>query len=385
MTDNPERHGPFIPFNRASFVGREEEYVRQALAAGHISGDGAFTKACNTELSTVLAGAPVLLTTSCTHALELAALLIGIKPGDEVILPSFTFVSTANAFALRGARLRFADIRPDTLNVDPGALAAQLGPQTVAVVVVHYAGVACDIDAVSEIAAGHGAAVVEDAAHAIGASHRGRPLGTMGRFAALSFHETKNLTCGEGGAIVLNDAADLERAEIVREKGTNRARFFRGQVDKYTWVDLGSSYLPSDILAAILLGQLEHREEIQARRLQIWERYRAELADWALENGVQLPHVPAETIHPGHIFYMLLPDAECRARMIRHLRSQNILAVFHYVPLHLSPMGLRHGGQPGACPVTESVSERLVRLPLFYSLTPGDQSRVISAVREFST
>lgn len=373
-----------IPFNRPSFVGRETEYAARALKDGHISGDGQFTRDCNKLLEDSLGAAKVLLTTSCTHALELAALLLEIEPGDEVILPSFTFVSTANAFVLRGARPVFADIRPDTLNIDHEHLPDLVTERTRAIVVVHYAGVGCEMDAITPVAEAAGAAIVEDNAHGLFGSYKGRGLGLFGRISTLSFHETKNFTCGEGGALVLNDPADTERAEILREKGTNRSRFFRGLVDKYTWIDVGSSYLPSDLLAAILYAQLEQRGLVQERRRRVWERYQSGLAGWARGNGVQLPQPPIYCEHPSHIFHMLLPTPEARDALIAHLLRQGILAVFHYLPLHLSPMGERFGGKPGDCPVTEDVSARLVRLPMFSELSPADQDSVIEAVMEFA-
>jgi dTDP-4-amino-4,6-dideoxygalactose transaminase len=372
-----------IPFNRPAFEGREREYMAAALDAGHISGNGAFTKQAEAALEQILGVPKVLLTTSCTDALELAALLLDLEPGDEVVMPSFTFVSTANAFALRGARPVFADIREDTLNLDERLLPNLVGERTRAVVPVHYAGVGCEMDEVLRIADEAGAAVVEDNAHGLLGSYRGRLLGTFGRLATQSFHETKNITCGEGGALVLNDPDLVEQAEIIREKGTNRARFLRGQVDKYTWVDLGSSFLPSDLLAAVLCAQLDERESIQLRRGAIWTRYREGLSPWSAEHGVRLPIVPEHTAQPFHMFYLLLPSQGARDRLITHLRERRILAVFHYVPLHLSPMGARYGGRPGDCPVTERVSGCLVRLPFYNQLSASDQDRVLEAVTEF--
>lgn len=372
-----------VPFNRPSFVGHERSYMEVALAAGHISGDGHFTRRCNATLEAVLGVKKALLTTSCTHALELSALLLELQPGDEVVLPSFTFVSTANAFALRGARLVFADVRADTLNIDEDRLTQLVNDKTRAIVVVHYAGVGCEMDDIMSIANAAGADVVEDNAHGLFGCYRGRYLGSFGRFATLSFHETKNFTCGEGGALLLNRTDDIERAEILREKGTNRASFFRGETDKYTWVDVGSSYLPSDLLAAILYAQLERRAAIQQRRAAIWGRYHEGLAGWAAESGVRLPSVPGHCEHTSHIYYLLLPDLEARSRLIDHLRSRGILSVFHYVPLHLSPMGSRYGAMVGDCPVSEDVAERLVRLPIYYELSESEQDYVISSVQEF--
>jgi dTDP-4-amino-4,6-dideoxygalactose transaminase len=371
-----------IPFNRPAVVGDEMAYMQDALARGRISGDGEYTRRCHALLQQQLGAAKVLLTTNCTHALDMTGLLLDLKPGDEVILPSFTFVSTVNAYALRGARPVFADSRPDTLNLDEAQLESLVTPRTRAIVPVHYAGVGCEMDAILDVARRHGLEVVEDNAHGLFGTWRGRLLGSFGAMSTLSFHETKNFTCGEGGALVINDPRFAERAEIVREKGTNRSKFFRGEVDRYTWVDLGSSFLPSDLLAAYLLAQLEKRDEVQARRLAQWDRYRGELADWAAEHGVRLPVVPPHCVHPAHIFYLLLPDVEARQRFIDHLKARRILAVFHYVPLHQSENGRRLGGEQH-CPVAEEIADRLVRLPLYYDLSADDQSRVIEAVRSF--
>jgi len=324
-----------------------------------------------------------LLTTSCTHALDMAALLLDIQPGDEVIIPSFTFVSTVNAFVLRGARPVFADIRPDTLNLDETKLEQLVTPRTKAIAVVHYAGVGCEMDTIMEIANRHGIPVVEDNAHGLFGKYKGKYLGTFGCLATQSFHETKNFTCGEGGALLINDPRYIERAEIIREKGTNRSRFFRGQVDKYTWVDIGSSYLPSDILAAFLYAQLEMREQIQTKRRRIWEYYYKHLQDWARDHGVRLPIVPMHCEQSYHMFYLLLPSLEQRQALIDHLKKQGILAVFHYLPLHLSDMGRRFGGKQGDCPVTEDVSDRLLRLPFYNDLCGEDQERVVEAIKEF--
>lgn len=374
---------PHIPFNRPAVPEASYRYLRQAVDNMHLSGDGPFTKRCHALLERLLDAPKVLLTTSCTHALEMAAILLGVRPGDEVIVPSFTFVSTVNAFVLRGARPVFSDIRPDTLNMDETRLPQLLSHRTRAVVPVHYAGVACEMDAILPIAADAKAAVVEDNAHGLFGRYHGRPLGTFAPLATQSFHETKNLSCGEGGALVINDAELAERAEIVREKGTNRSRFFRGQVDKYTWVDLGSSYLPSDALAALLFAQLEMRERIQARRRHLWDTYAAGLAGWAVESGVFLPHVPPHCDQPAHLFYLLMPTLDDRQNLIAHLRAAGVQATFHYVPLHLSEMGVRFGGRPGDCPVTEAASDRLVRLPLFLDLSDEDQARVIRLVKAF--
>ncbi len=372
-----------IPFNRPALVGDEFQYMAQALEAGHISGDGAFTRKCHALLEGLLPVPRALLTTSCTHALEMTALLLEIAPGDEVILPAFTFVSSVNAFVLRGARPVFADIRPDTLNLDETQLARLITPRTRAIVVVHYAGVGCEMDAILAVAGAHGIPVIEDNAHGLFGAYRGRALGTFGTFSTQSFHETKNVTCGEGGALLINDVAYSERAEILREKGTDRSRFFRGQVDKYGWIDIGSSYLPSDLLAAFLYAQLEARERIQATRQRIWTTYNTALQPWAAQHGVQLPTVPDHCTQAYHMFYLLLPSLVRRQALIAHLRAQGIMSVFHYLPLHLSEMGRRLGGQPGDCPVTEEISDRLLRLPFYYDLTENDQARVISAIQEF--
>lgn len=373
-----------IPFNRASICGDELTNIAQAVATGHISGDGPFTRRCHDLIERSLGVAAVLLTTSGTHALEMAAALLDLHPGDEVIVPSFTFVSTANAFVLQGARPVFADIRKDTLNLDESRLEELITPRTRVIAPVHYAGVGCEMDAIMEIARRHGLAVVEDNAHGLFGRYRGRWLGTFGCLAALSFHETKNFTCGEGGALLINDRALTERAEILREKGTNRSRFFRGQIDKYTWVDVGSSYLPADILAAFLCAQLEKREIIQQRRRRIWDRYYDGLRAWAAQNGVRLPVVPGHCEHSSHLFYLVFPQPELQEAFIRHMRRRGILCVFHYLPLHLSPMGRKLGGLPGQCPVTEWVSDRLVRLPLFHGLTDGEQEEIIAAIHEFT-
>ena len=326
-----------------------------------------------------------LVTTSCTHALEMAAILLNIRPGDEVILPAFTFVSTANAFVIHGARPVFCDIRPDTLNLDESKLEALITPRTRAIVPVHYAGVGCEMDAILEIAGRHGVPVVEDNAHGLFGKYRGRWLGSFGCLATQSFHETKNITCGEGGALLINEDCFEERAEIIREKGTNRARFFRGQVDKYSWVDVGSSYVMSDVLAAFLYGQLDKWREIQAKRKAIWERYDAELADWTAANGVRRPVVPDHCEQAWHMYYLLMPSLEARTAFISRLKAKAITAVFHYLPLNRSEYASRmanDGWQMVECPVTEDVSDRIVRLPFYTSMTDEDQQRVIEVVRE---
>ena len=354
----------------------------EALERGHISGDGEFTRRCAEFLERELGVGRALLTTSCTHALEMAAILLDIAPGDEIVVPDFTFVSTANAFVSRGAVPVFADVRSDTLNLDERLLESKLSRRTRAIVPVHYAGVGCAMEEIAALAGSRGIAVVEDNAHGLFGRRAGRPLGTWGELATLSFHETKNFHCGEGGALLINDERYVARAEVIREKGTDRKRFFRGEVDKYTWVDIGSSYLPSDLLAAYLYGQLEQKAAVLAARRAIYERYRDGLAEWAQARDVRLPTVPPDCEPSYHMFYMILPTADSRVRVIDGLRARGILSVFHYLPLHLSEMGRRWGGQPGDCPVSESVSERLVRLPFYTSLTEADQSRVIDAIRE---
>ncbi len=374
-----------IPFNRPTISGNELDYIRDAVNAMHVSGDGMFTSRCQKLLEGIIGAPKSLLTTSCTHALEMAALLLDIQPGDEVILPSFTFVSTANAFVLRGARPVFADIRPDTLNIDETRIERLITPRTRAIVVVHYAGVGCEMDAIMTLAERRDLPVIEDNAHGLFGSYRGRALGSFGAASTLSFHETKNVTCGEGGALVLNNPEWFERAEIIREKGTNRGRFFRGQIDKYTWVDIGSSYLLSDILAAFLFAQLEARERLQAVRRSRWETYHQELAGWAEAEEARRPVVPSHCEHPAHLYYLLLPTLERRQLLLAHLRSRGVDAVFHYQPLHLSEMGQRFGGRAGQCPVTEDVSDRLVRLPLSSGLGVNDQAHVIDAILALRT
>lgn len=359
-----------IKFNQPYMTGRELWLISQAHAAGHLSGDGRFTRQCHEWLERETGCRKALLTHSCTAALEMSALLLDLAPGDEVIMPSFTFVSTANAFVLRGAVPVFVDIRPDTLNLDESLVEAAITPRTKAICVVHYAGVACEMDAVMAIAARHGLAVVEDAAQAIFSTYRDRPLGSIGAFGALSFHETKNVISGEGGALLVNDDRYVERAEVIREKGTNRSKFFRGQVDKYTWVDVGSSYLPGEIVAAFLAAQFEEAGSITRRRLDIWDRYHAWAAPHEASGKVRRPIVPAHCRHNAHMYYLLLPSLEARQSFIATLRERGIGAVFHYIPLHSSPAGQRHGRADGALPVTDDASDRLVRLPLWVGIEP---------------
>jgi len=372
-----------IPFNWPAAMGRELEYITMAVETAGIGGAGEFAAKCQALLESELGVKKALLTTSCTAALEMAALLIDTQPGDEIILPSFTFTSTANAFALRGAKPVFVDIRPDTLNVDEKQIERRLSKRTKAIVAVHYGGVGCELDAIVDLARDRSIALIEDNALGLFGKYKGRKLGTFGCLATQSFHETKNLSCGEGGALLINDDRFIERAEIIREKGTNRARFFRGEVDKYTWVDLGSSYAPSDILAAYLLAQLEMREKIQKLREDIWNFYSAHLREWAERCGARLPVVPDHTDQTYHMFYVLMKTGEDRDRLMAHLRQAGMQSVFHYLPLHLSKMGQSFGGKKGDCPVTESVSERLLRLPFYNTLTKGELTRVVDAMEKF--
>ncbi len=371
-----------IPFNRPYTTGREVELMLDAVARGHLSGDGHYTKAASVMLSEITGIRDVLLTTSCTHALEMTALLLDLQPGDEVILPSFTFVSTANAFALRGALPVFVDIKRGTNNIDETLIEQAITSRTRAIVVVHYAGIACEMNEILALGERYGIPVIEDNAHGLGGKYRGRKLGSLGSLSTLSFHETKNIHCGEGGALVICDQGYTARAEILREKGTNRSSFFRGQVDKYTWVDVGSSYLPSDLLAAFLTAQLEAFPDIQRQRMDIWRSYERDLAPWAAQQGFESPMVPAHAQHPAHLFWMLAPDLETRSRLITHMASKGIKIVFHYVPLHNSPAGARLSAARHL-PVTEDVSDRLVRLPLFAGMSIAERDRIVSAVVEF--
>jgi dTDP-4-amino-4,6-dideoxygalactose transaminase len=373
-----------IHFNKPTTVGNEMLYIQQALTNMHVSGDGAYTKKTHQLLEEILGVPKVLLTTSCTHALEMSAILLDIQPGDEVIVPSFTFVSSINAFILRGALPVFVDVRSDTLNLDETKLEALITERTKAIVPVHYGGVACEMDTIMDIANRYNIAVVEDNAHALFAKYKGKYLGTFGKMATQSFHETKNFHCGEGGALIINDPELVERAEIIREKGTNRSRFYRGQIDKYSWVDVGSSYLPSDMLAGFLYAQLEERDAIQAKRQHIYEYYRDNLCDWAEEHHVQTPFVPDDVDHAYHNYFLLLPSLEVRTRLITYLKRKGIQAVFHYLPLHLSDKGKEYGGQVGDCPVTEDVSDRLLRLPFYNTMTDDDLQTVVQALYEFT-
>lgn len=371
-----------IPFNRPRLVGREHQYIDEALASGKLSGNGVFGLRCAEWLQSSVGSAKALITPSCTAALEMTAILAGLDAGDEVIMPSFTFVSTANAFALRRAVPVFVDVDPGTLNVDPDAIEAAITSRTRAIVVVHYAGIACDMDRIMAIAQAHDLIVIEDAAHSLLSTYKGRPLGSIGHLATLSFHETKNVHCGEGGALLINDERLIERAEIVQEKGTDRSRFFRGQVDKYTWQDIGSSYLLSEVGTAFLFAQLEYAEEITAERLGIWERYHAAFADLEEDGHLRRPVVPADCVHSGHLYYLLMNTLEERDATIAGLAERGVHSVFHYLPLHESPAGWSFGRADGTIDVTRSVAGRLLRLPLWSGLGEERTQRVVDAVRE---
>jgi dTDP-4-amino-4,6-dideoxygalactose transaminase len=368
-----------IPFNRPQPVGNEFEYIQQAIENGHLSGNGAFTRQCQAWLKERIGCEKVLLTQSATAALEMSAILAGIQPGDEIIMPSFTFVSTANAFVLRGGIPVFVDIRPDTLNIDEGRIIEAITPKTRAIVPVHYAGVGCEMDPIMTLAENHGLFVIEDAAQGIESRYNGKPLGSFGAFAALSFHETKNVISGEGGALLLNKDAYLDRAEIIWEKGSNRARFFRGQVDKYTWVDLGASYLPSELTAAFLFAQLEKIDLIHERRLHIWRQYHQAFQGAESAGKVRRPVIPDHCHHNAHIYYLLLPDLESRTAFIDELKKKSIQAIFHYIPLHSSPAGIKWGRPCGDLSITNETSDRLVRLPLWIGMSEGEINQVISA------
>lgn len=372
-----------IRFNVPPYVGKETEYMKAAIDSHKICGDGEFTKRCNAWIEEHTGTAKALLTTSGTQALEMAALLSDIQPGDEVILPSYTFVSTANAFVLRGAKLVFVDIRPDTMNIDEKLIEDAITDKTRAIVPVHYAGVGCEMDTIMDIAKRHNLVVVEDAAQGVNAFYKGRALGSIGDYGCFSFHETKNYSMGEGGAILINRSEQIEDAEIIREKGTDRSRFFRGQVDKYTWVNIGSSFLPSDINAAYLMAQLEMADEINENRLQSWARYNEGLQDLAQEGVIELPYIPEECAHNAHMFYIKTKDMEERKALISYLKERGIAAVFHYVPLHSAPAGLRFGRFHGEDRYTTKESERLLRLPMYYNLSESDQQKVIEAVHGF--
>ena len=372
-----------IRFNRAAFDGNELAYLTQAVADGHVSGNGPFTKRAEALLEQIHGSGRTLLTTSCTHALEMSARLLELQPGDEVIVPSFTFVSTAAAFMLHGGTPVFVDVRDDTLNIDPDLAEAAITSRTRAICIVHYAGVAATPDRFRELADRHGLVLIEDNAHGLFGSFRGTPLGTFGQLSTLSFHETKNVTCGEGGALHINDLSMMERAEILREKGTDRSRFLRGQVDKYTWVDVGSSWVASDLLAAVLVGQLERRDELQLCRLAVWQAYWNGLGAWAARTGVRLPYIPDGCEHTSHMFFLRLATLDQRTRFIGHLAERGVAAVFHYQPLHLSDVGRGLGGVEGQFPVTEIAGDTLVRLPLHVGLTTADVEHVLASVCSF--
>ena len=372
-----------IRFNRPDISESDRAFLAEAIAGGHSSGNGRFTQQTEAELQRTLGTRRALLTTSCTHALEMSALLCNLAPDDEVIVPSYTFVSSASAFAIFGAKPVFVDSRRDTLNIDANLIEQAITPRTRAICIVHYGGVACEMEAISALAKQHNLVLIEDNAHGLFAKYKGRNLGTFGAMATQSFHETKNITCGEGGALLVNDEQLVERAEILREKGTNRSKFLRGQVDKYTWVDIGSSWVLSDLLAAILWGQLQRANQINSRRVDIWNRYHTELSAWADGNGVLRPFVPTGCEHVGHVYHLRFEASDHRTRFIEHMKRQNISCVFHYQPLHASPIGQRLGGRAGQCPVSEHAGDCLVRLPLFNTLSDTDQARVIETVKAF--
>jgi len=372
-----------VDFNNPTLTGNELTYISEAINNQHISGDGGFTKRCSELLENDLGVPKVLLTTSCTHALEMSAHLLKVQPGDEVIIPSFTFVSTVNAFVLRGAKPVFIDIRPDTLNLDESLLEGLITKKTRVVVPVHYAGVGCEMDQIQSICKKHGLSIVEDNAHGLFGKYKHKYLGTFGILATQSFHETKNFTCGEGGALLINDPELIENAEIIREKGTDRSKFFRGQIDKYGWVDVGSSYLPSDMLAGFLLAQLENKEHIQAKRKAIWNFYHEHLRNWADNFGIQQPVIPAHCGQSYHMYYLLFPSLAIRQEFIQFLREKGINAVFHYLPLNTSRMGLKFGAKPGDCPIAERVSDQLVRLPMHLKLSESDLEYVVNVVSSF--
>lgn len=372
-----------IPFNIPAVTGREVLYIQQAFANGHLSGDGMFTMKCHDWLEKTLNTKKALLTTSCTHALEMAAMLLDIQEGDEVIMPSYTFVSTANAFVLRGAKIVFVDIRPDTMNIDENLIENAITSRTKAIVPVHYAGVSCDMDKIMEISSKYNIAVVEDSAQGVMSKYKGRYLGTIGHIGCFSFHETKNYNCGEGGALLLNDEKYIELAEIIREKGTNRSRFFRGQIDKYTWVNMGSSYLPSELNAAFLYSQLEQAVSINDNRLSSWNIYYDKLKPLVKRGEIELPFLPEDCVHNAHMFYIKVKNLDTRTNLIDYLKQKGVGAVFHYVPLHSSKAGMKHGKMYGDDIYTTKESERLIRLPLFYNIDEGDINIIVDYVYSF--
>lgn len=373
-----------IPFNRPSLTGNELNNIASAIKNGHISGAGQFTSLVEEKLSTTVnATGKVLLTTSCTHALEMSAILANIQPGDEVIVPSFTFVTTALAFVMQGATPIFCDIKSNTLNIDENQIESLITERTKAIVVVHYAGVACEMTTIVELCKKHNILLIEDNAHGLFASYRGQCLGSIGDLATQSFHETKNIYCGEGGALIINNAKYSQRAEIIREKGTDRSRFFRGEVDKYSWVDKGSSYVMSDMLAAFLLAQLDDVKNIQSKRQYVWQQYNNELALWAEGNDIKTPYIPPHCTQAYHMYYLILPTSEYRQAFIEHLNNKGISAVFHYLPLHESPIGKDLGSAPNGCPISSDLSSRLVRLPFFHDLQEDEQQYIIEHTKEF--
>ncbi|MNW44168.1 dTDP-4-amino-4,6-dideoxygalactose transaminase [compost metagenome] len=372
-----------IIFNKPAITGKEEQYIKEALMSGHLSGDGKFTKGCHQWFENNFNAEKVLLTTSCTHALEMAAILADIQEGDEVIMPSYTFVSTANAFVVRGAKIIFIDVRPDTMNIDETLIEAAVTPRTKVIVPVHYAGVACEMDVIMDIAERHNLIVVEDAAQGVMSTYKDEFLGTIGHLGCYSFHETKNYNCGEGGALVINDLRFKERAEIIREKGTNRSRFFRGQVDKYSWVDIGSSYLPSELNAAFLYAQLEHADQINSYRLDCWNTYYKGLKSLEDSKKINLPYIPTKVSHNAHMFYIKTKDIVERTHLIDYLKQKGIHTVFHYIPLHSSDGGLEYGKMHGEDKYTTEESERLIRLPLYYNITLDEIQMVIKNICEF--
>jgi len=372
-----------ITFNKPLITGFEEKYLKEAIHSNFLCGDGLFTKRCNESLKFLTQSKKVLLTTSCTHALEMAAILIDIKPGDEVIMPSFTFVSTANPFVLRGAKIIFVDIRIDTMNIDENKIERAITNKTKAIVPVHYAGVACEMDTIMSIANKYNLFVIEDAAQAIYSTYKGKPLGSIGHLGTISFHETKNIHCGEGGALLINDEKYIERAEIIREKGTNRSKFLRGQIDKYSWMDIGSSYLPSELNAAFLFAQLENVKNVTAKRLEIWEMYYDNLSSLAKKGFIELPTIPENCIHNAHMFYIKVFDIKQRQNLIDFLKKNDVQAIFHYIPLHSSIKGLEIGTFNGNDDCTTKESERLLRLPLHYSLSSENVNYITSLINGF--
>lgn len=372
-----------IPFNRPPCVGNEQNYIEEAIKRRKICGDGEFTKRCSTWIEETTETAKALLTTSCTHAIEMAALLADISYGDEIIIPSYTFVSTADAFVLRGARIVFIDIRPDTMNIDENLIEAAITKRTRAIVPVHYAGIACEMDTIMDIARQYQLTVIEDAAQGILSTYKGKPLGTFGDYGCLSFHETKNLSMGEGGALLIKNSADAERAEIIREKGTNRSKFFRGQIDKYTWVDAGSSYLPSELNAAYLWGQCENADKIQKERIHRWNQYYERLSELKIQGRIELPVIPEGCENNAHMFYIKVRDLSERDRLIQYLKEHEILSAFHYIPLHTFPAGRRFGYFHGRDIYTTKESERLLRLPMFYGLKETEVDYITDCVRNF--